>query len=366
MNIVFRTDASQYIGSGHVMRCLTLADELYQQGNEITFICRSLKGNLVDYIIRRGYSVKELKRPNQSNVKSPEDWLEVNWVTDVEETIKAISEMKAIDLLIIDHYSIDYKWEEKIKSKVKQILVIDDLANRTHDCDVLLDQNVFDNQNTRYEGLIPRECKTLLGSKYALIRNEFINFRAVENRNKIVNTFVYFGAVDTTNETVKVLKVLKNILESERYNYIVKVVVGHANPNKEVIQNMCSQDRRFIYYSDVKNMAELMSESDFAIGAGGSTTWERCCVGLPSIVVPVAENQIAPMKELEKLGAIQLIQNPTSNDYHINTLNFLQKNKTNLMKMVESGKSLYDGYGAKRVAEYLMRKDGNYGYKGTL
>ena len=172
MNVVFRVDASLQIGSGHLMRCLTFAERLHKSEDaNITFITRDLEGNLIDLIKLQGYSVFVLPRSadERKDLCGYEAWLTVDKETDAAETETVLREMPWIDFLIIDSYAIDAVWERKIRPHVRKIVVIDDLANRVHDCDILLDQNFYLDKDTRYNGLVPESCRCFLGPQYVLL-----------------------------------------------------------------------------------------------------------------------------------------------------------------------------------------------------
>lgn len=268
MKVIIRTEASIEIGSGHVMRCLTIAQNLRKNGCIVKFWMQDLPGNLIDYVISKGF--------------------------------KNISKAEQADLYIIDHYGIDKEWESEIRVFTKKIAVIDDLANRKHDCDLLLDQNFLPNFELRYEDLVPTHCVKLLGPKNLIMREEFIEARSqLRERNGQVNRLlVFMGGTDPTNETMKVLKALKDY----SFNY-VDVVVGSGNVLKNDIELIC-KERYYQYHCQINYMAKLMQLADFAIGAGGGTTWERSYVGLPSSSTIVADNQREGTEYLAELGVI--------------------------------------------------------------
>lgn len=302
----FRVDSSYFIGSGHLMRCLTLAEELKKEGFQIQFICRELPGNLIDIAENHGFAVSRLYMPEGLEYQPVDGdyntWLGVSWEQDAEETIKIIKG-KSLDWLIIDHYSLDIRWEKKLRPYVKKIMVIDDLANRPHDCDLLLDQNLVEDMEKRYEGLLPSYCVKLVGPQYALLRPEFREARKrLKKRDGTVKRMlIFFGGSDPTNETEKALKA---VLMLNRPDITVDVVVGKTNPHREKIKELCSVHPNVNYYCQVNNMAELMAKAGLAIGAGGATTWERCYMGLPAIVIDIAENQKMVTNYLAKLGFI--------------------------------------------------------------
>ena len=187
MKIIFRVDASLNIGSGHVMRCLTLAEKLKEISSDITFISRKLKGNLNALISNEGFKINQLSAPNALQKNSNQvkggyfDWLGVSEIDDAKETVNLLENQK-LDWLIVDHYSLGEIWEKELKPYTNNILVIDDIANRNHDCDILLDQNWFKNMKSRYNGLLSKNCVQLLGPKYALLRKEFSRIRKIKKR----------------------------------------------------------------------------------------------------------------------------------------------------------------------------------------
>lgn len=268
MKVIIRTDASIEIGSGHVMRCLTVAKNLRLNGCEVIFWMQDLSGNLIDYVNSEGFG----------NIFGAEH----------------------ADLYIIDHYGIDIEWESKIRLFTKKIVVIDDLANRRHDCELLLDQNALPNFESRYDGLVSDTCVKLLGPKYLIMRDEFIDARRLlrKRQETIENLLIFMGGSDPTNETIKILKALEDF-QFKR----VDVVVGNGNVFKEQIRGIC-EEQGYYYHCQINYMAKLMQQADFAIGAGGSTTWERCYVGLPSSSTIVASNQREGTEYSAELGLV--------------------------------------------------------------
>lgn len=305
--IAFRVDSSTQIGSGHLMRCLTLAGQIKKEKNaDIAFFSRDLEGNLNDLIIQQGYKLYVLPRVKvHTGLEGYEKWLMVKQTFDAEQTEKILQQLD-VAYLIVDSYAIDEIWEKVVRPYVKKIMVIDDLANRKHDCNILLDQNYYSDMKTRYNGLVSSECKMLLGPQYALLREEFYEARKkmrVRHGN-IKNILVFFGGSDLTNETMKALKALTMFTFS---GIQINVIVGKSNPHKGQVEEFCSQHKGIQYFCQVANIAELMNEADLAIGAGGTTTWERCFLGLPAIVIAVAENQVKISEDCNNIGIIKYI-----------------------------------------------------------
>jgi UDP-2,4-diacetamido-2,4,6-trideoxy-beta-L-altropyranose hydrolase len=307
MRVVFRVDASLKIGTGHVMRCLTLAEELKQQGSEVEFICREHEGNLIGRIARQGFKVhklaqctditdsKESLKDNsiiEKAVLYGKQWLGSTQQQDAEQCESILETIKP-DWLIVDHYALDHNWQAQLQGLYKKLMVIDDLADRKHLCDLLLDQT-YGREKSDYANFVPEHCKMLLGSHYALLRPEFAQWREYSLKRRanpeLKKILITMGGVDPDNITGKVLKALKGCKLPEEIE--ITVVMGEIAPNIEAVQK---QAKEMLYKTQIKtnvnNMAELMANADLAIGAAGATTWERCCLGLPSIVMGLADNQ---------------------------------------------------------------------------
>ena len=219
MKVFFRVDASLEIGTGHLARCLTLASEICNSGNEVSFVSRSHYGGMEKKISELGYEVAFMERPEARFATNDRvthaGWLGVEWEQDAEETQRIIDAGKKTDWLIVDHYALDSRWHKKLRSSVKKILVIDDLADRTLDCDILLDQT-FNRDISAYQNLIPNNCMALLGSQYALLRPEFgdVRNRAMISRTQtsaIRQVMVSMGGIDAGNYTQQVLEALEQV-----------------------------------------------------------------------------------------------------------------------------------------------------------
>lgn len=275
------------------MRCLTLADELRDKGHDITFVCRELPGNLISLIKEKAYVVCQLNWQDESN--------DFNWSKDVSETINVIETKKVdIDLLVVDHYQLDSRWESEIRDYTKKIMVIDDLADRKHNCDFLLDQNYYTNLAIRYDGLVPTETTKLLGPQFSLLRPQFYQARKLlnERSGEINNILIFMGGGDSFNLTTVAIRAVQLI--EKKIN--LRVVIGATNPHYSEIEALCATLQNTALYIQVENMAELMVWADLAIGAGGATTWERCYLGLPSITLVFAENQLETTIDLTAIG----------------------------------------------------------------
>lgn len=323
MRVVIRTDSSTDIGSGHVMRCLTLAKQLQKkQEADVVFVMRDLPGNLINLVEREGFQVFVLPRAEQNiSLCGYEQWLTVPVVQDAQETLEMLQRhFHTVDRLVVDSYALDYRWEQALRVIAKQIIGIDDLANRKHDCDILLDQNFYRNKDYRYDGLVPKHCQLLLGPEHALLRDEFYEVKKhIRKRDgKIRKILVFYGGSDLTNETSKAITALLSVHEKVQNNagtessniqadFTVDVIVGLSNPHRQEIEMLCSQYDYINYYCQVSNMAEFMNEADLMLGAGGSTTWERLYLQLPAIVTAIADNQVEICRDCAEAGMIKFL-----------------------------------------------------------
>jgi len=336
VKIVFRVDASLKMGIGHLMRCLTLANEFKLQSHEIFFICRELPGNLILLI---KYPVLVL--PKNDNFQSDNlylNWLSASQKQDSEQTIKAIP--KDTDLLIIDNYALDEKWHKRLRQYTKKIMVIDDLADRKFDCDMLLNQNLGFHIKD-YDDKVPNSCELLLGCGYVLLRPEFQLLRkkalVKRKRTKVIkNILISIGGVDQSNKTYDILQDIPD-------SFNIVVVLGGQSQHNKMITNYAKIKKNVNVIVDTDNISGLMLDADLAIGAGGSSSWERCCLGLPTLLYVLADNQRKIAENLEQMGAVKIIDNLNEN------LQNLLNNFTLWQAMSEKSQIVCDGFGVKRI-----------------
>ena len=361
--VAFRTDASIQIGTGHVMRCLTLADSLRNRDAVCHFICRTQAGDLIDFIRRSGYRVHplpEICEPPE-DIKAPTGlahaaWLRTDQTTDALESGHIIDKLKP-DLLIVDHYAIDASWEGIVRTRSRTLMIIDDLADRNHDCDLLLDHNLGANAAS-YEKLVPPGCIKLIGADYALLRPEFAELRdaSLKRRKKprLRSLLISMGGIDKDNTTATVLTALKDCPVPPDCR--ITVVLGAGCPWMAQVRQLASQlpwDTAILNNTD--EMAKIMSQSDLAIGAGGVTGLERACLGLPSIMLETADNQRPFLAAFENRGLAVTAPNfeyLTENEKLVTIKRLFRKalNSENIPKSIISA---CDGLGSERVAETL-------------
>lgn len=304
LDILIRVDSSGLIGSGHAMRCLNLAIKLRFQGCNVTFLTRQNKNNCnflfiensFDLIVMKNFNDKSESVDSSENIYSK--WLGMSQEIDAMDSLKYIKS-KTFDWIIVDHYALDYKWHDLLRSKTKKIMVIDDLANRTHNCDLLLDQNFFLNKDKRYLGLVPSDCECLLGPEYLLLSSQFEKPEYSYNIRKkgVSRVLVFFGSIDNAKQTELAISAIESLKDN---NIIFDVIVGKNNLRATKIENLCNAVKNIRFYCQVDNMSEFIFKADFSLGAGGATSWERIKLGLPSAVAIVADNQDECTKNAEE------------------------------------------------------------------
>lgn len=346
MKVAFRVDASSYIGSGHVMRCLVIADALRNAGHVVEFWCLKLSGNLIDYIEKRGHDVGVLSASFEECIPNQDGdylgWLQRPILVDAQDFIDCVGN---VDILITDHYAIDYEWQKFVGSALScKIVAIDDLC-RNHFADLVVDQT-FGRKPTEYQGV----ATVLSGSDYALISPRFAHLREQAFGRSLTNTkpkvLITMGAVDIHNVTQRVLEKLLEHVDAE-----FTVLLGQNSPHFETIKNYCA-DLEYVNHIDFcDDMPCMMLDHDISIGAPGSTSWERACLGLPSIIIPIAENQKDVAKSLAENGAAILV--------NVDTIS--QNLKAAYFELLENYSSYHqrslaicDGLGVNRVVQELF------------
>lgn len=280
MRLVFRADASSSIGTGHVVRCASLASFLAQTGHDVLFCCRDEPGNMIGWIQDRGFAVS---------------------VIGTDDALETRSAADGADWLVVDHYGLDAHWEKTARGTTR-LFALDDLG-REHRCDMLLDQNYANPVHALYPAQVPAGCEILLGPQYALVRREFAAHRKAslaKPRTGISHLLVFMSGIDAENETSKALA---GIAASRHRDAAVDVVIGAGNPHRAAVEAACGALANVQLHVQTMHMAELMARADLMLCAGGSATWERCTLGVPALLVILADNQTGIAESLAKAGA---------------------------------------------------------------
>ncbi len=361
--IVFRCDAALFMGNGHLVRCLTLAKAYANVGFKSAFVCRNFDGHLGHVIKKDGHDLWLLPEPSTKTLASIASggsyrhWLGADFEKDAEQT-RAIIDKIGAARVVVDHYAIDEKWSKLAVPNGTPVLVIDDLANRKHVCDVLLDQNLGRQAND-YDGLVPASSLRLIGPKYSVLKPEFARNRQASLARRadpeLHNILVSMGGVDADNVTAQVFETLKDVMLPKGTK--ITAVLGPSAPHLHSVQTLAeTMPYPCGVLKDVTDMASLMASSDLAIGAMGATSWERCCVGLPTLALSIADNQHGAALALEASGAGLLLGNSNDREWTEKLRFGIEKAKDPriLSSWSKCAATVCDGAGTERIIANLM------------
>jgi len=335
MNIGVRVAASDKIGTGHLKRCISLSLEIKENLDVDVIFFFSGDDRYLDLLKKHDLAFHKIK----SNT--------FNYLDDAN-LLKSIVNKNNIELsfIIVDHYKIDINWEKQLSDY--KIIVLDDLANRKHHADILIDQNLYNNYQKRYLDLVNKGCILLLGPKYAILNNKYKKLRKDHIRtNSYKNVLISFGGTDEFELTEQLLAKFSSCPDLDEY--IFHAVITKSFKNKPLIRSY-SRYENIEIYEDLDCLSNLMYECDFSIGAGGTTTWERFAMKLPAIVIAIAENQVESANHLKKKGFINFIGSATDlpKDWVENII-YIMKDKINLERQSKKISQIVDAEGTKRI-----------------
>ncbi len=338
-SFVFRVDSCKDSGEGHFRRCLQLA-KLCQSHGKVYFISQKLLEHHFEIL-------------HQSQIEYT--YFHKNDLTleqDAYYTKRILSEWPTVPTwLIVDHYQLDYAWERKQKNICKAIAVIDDLANRKHDCELLIDSGYLRTPQT-YKTLLPSTCKLLTGSKFLILDKSF-------QHNSITNPVknylhIFFGSSDQS-ELTKIYS--QWLLEDEDFfDIIIKAAVGHNYPDLkslEQLQNLYKQ--RFDYQYNLNNLKIHMQQAQWALGAPGTALWERMCLKIPTACISTHPNQVDILKDIEKSGLCSYLgssETLTKTEFKTSFSEFIEKKASIIANKLTH--THIDGLGAHRIVQALL------------
>ncbi len=358
--VLFRVDSATMIGAGHVMRCLTLAEALRAEGADCRFICRDLPGAIQDKVRDARFDLTVLPAPATDYSATTDDpahapWLGVSWQDDLTQT-KAVID-GPVDWLVVDHYGIDVRWHKGMRAHASRIAVIDELADRPLDCDVLVCQSLPHQMiSAQFDQCLSENVVRNIGPDYALLRPEFVSVRdrAVARRNLLAvpqRVFVANGYMDAGGLVPLALKALRDFTD-----LAVDVAIGSVSPVIAEVRALANALPHVSLYEDASDMAGLMAQADLAIGGGGVSSFERATVGLPTLAVSVADNQTDLLRFVAAHGAVSFLgtlDEVTTKVIRLAVQGMLD-DPAHWQQMASDSLALCDGQGAARVVETMQ------------
>lgn len=353
--VVIRVDSSYEIGGGHVMRCLAIAEELRQKGVDVIFLCRDYPGSYASIIRKRLFRcmILDAKQSPKGEAPNHETY---NWELDAEETISKLCLINECHLMIVDHYGLDARWEHRVAQYSRAVMVIDDLANRNHEANLLLDQTAG-RKVWEYEGLVNPNCSIKCGVSYVLLRREFDQWRSTSlerKRNGIENLMISFGGSDKHQFTLRAFQVLNQLISLR--NASVTILLGPSFRGEDQVHSLISQSSMKCTVSkNSNNVAQMLSSCDLVIGAAGTSAWERCYLGVPSVMVAVAENQERSAGEISASGAAIILDGGIFFERDLaENLSNIYKSKNILHKLSQKSSSFVSQNGIEMIVREIV------------
>ena len=352
MHVAIRVDASATMGTGHLKRCLSLVQAMIEQGAQVSLVTRALDGVAAQVLRAVPGPVHWLPAPGGSfqtdGTSTPHAaWAGVSWTQDANDTANVLRTERP-DWLVVDHYAFDARWHDALRSTLGcRLLVIDDTADRTLAPDALLDHNWAPDHRAKYVGLLLQEPHWLAGPRYALLSPAYQNAPRYAFQPLVRSVGIFMGGTDPDGISARVLAACR----ATGFAGTIEVVSTSGNPHLSSLRQACAADPRTILTLDQTDLAAFFARHDLQIGAGGGATWERCCIGAPTLAIAVAVNQCAVVPGLASLGAVLETNVATLT----NTLRELIQDPMARQALATQAAALVDGRGAQRVALHMLR-----------
>lgn len=346
IEVLIRADAGMGIGFGHLTRCLAIGRHLIGRGASVTVATRAATPGITCRLNEVGAKVIRLPASETNGSADAPVWTSEAQRADAAD-VALRSPAEGWDALIVDHYQLDSAWESEMAPLTNRLIAIDDLANRPHRVDVLVDQNWYGiNDHQRYEGLVDDDTVLLLGPRYAMLHHAYADAR--ERREPVstppLSVMVSFGGTDVGQQTSKAVAEL-----TKHEDVRTDVVLGTELVLTDRMRELGNHPRVRLHVA-LPNLVRQLSEVDLVIGAGGTATWERLCMGVPAIVTTVSENQSGVTKALHEAGMTRWLgtaDEVTDADYSRAVAVALSGKLPTLLPIV-------DGHGAGRVAMAVL------------
>ena len=349
--VAIRVDASAAIGTGHLKRCLSLAQALTEAGGEVRFVCRRLDAVAAQVLAAVSEPVCWLPAPSDAMKPEPEApphaaWAGVPQMQDAHDTAEALNGWSP-HWVVVDHYAFDAHWHNTVREALGcRLLVIDDTADRPLDADILLDHNWDADHHAKYAMRLQREPLRLLGPRFALLSTAYRSAPRHNFHDRVRSVGIFMGGTDPGGISARVLAACR----AAGFAGTIEVVSTAANSRLDALQQACAVDSAVTLTLDQPDLAGFFARHDLQIGAGGGATWERCCIGAPTVAMALVANQSAVVPGLAALGAVRA----ATEDNLPDVLRNLIANPAARRALSKTATALVDGRGAERVALVLL------------
>lgn len=357
-HIAFRADASTRIGSGHVKRCLSLAEALMAAGLRASLVTRA--SDLPLAIAPQAAGVATLVHPWDRDWQAGADagsvphadWLNTDWQTDADQTVAALRD-RHIDILVIDHYALDSRWHRRVGGALGcAVVVVDDLADRALAADLIIDHNHAEDHTSKYAAVNTLSCPILGGPRFAMLTPGFAMAARNPVDDPVRSVGIFMGGVDLPNLSASALQGLR---QTAGFDGEIEIVTTRGNPHLPTLRALVDRDARASLVVDADNLIAFFGRHELHIGAGGGATWERCCLGAPTIALIAADNQRQVLLPLAHLDVIALIETESPDAAMIGQQAIELMHRADLRHaLAANAKQLVDGQGCARIAHEFM------------
>lgn len=358
MRVAIRVDMSVTMGLGHALRCKALAFALSQAGASVRFVSRPIDLDS-EHVLGSTHELHLLEQisfpyePSGEALPRHASWAGVSWERDAAETVELLRHWDP-DWIVVDHYSFDSRWHDAVRQMTGcRIAVIDDLADRQLSADILVDHNWSQNHRLKY-GAYAADAVMLAGPRYALLGPDYSTTARYAFSNDVRSIGIFMGGTDAVAMSETVLDACR---EKLGFRGSIEVATTSFNQNLDRLRARCAAWPRTHVVVDQPSLASFFARHDLQIGAGGGATWERCCMGAPTIAVICAENQIHVVRPLHTLGVLVGVEKENSSSSKLAmTIRELMNDARKRRELAASARNLVDGLGAIRVAKEILSK----------
>jgi UDP-2,4-diacetamido-2,4,6-trideoxy-beta-L-altropyranose hydrolase len=357
-SVVFRTDASTQIGSGHVKRCQSLGAALVRRGMEVIFVARVSDVPMYGMFEGQPFTLIELPAAQQTTAgrqataPAHAHWLATDWQADAAATIASL-QGRLVDLVVVDHYALDAHWHRVVSAALNcRMVAIDDLADRVLAVDLIVDHNHAEDHSLKYQSVNSAHAPILGGPRHALLAETFERAPRNPASDPVRSVGIFMGGIDKLKLSEAALRGLR---DTAGFSGAVEIVTTSGNPNLDALVVVTAADGRTQLTVDAPDLAGFFGRHELHIGAGGGATWERCCLGAPSIAVVVAENQRQVLLPLARLKVLDLVEQEAPGADVMGAHARALIHQPQLRKELSvNAVQLVDGSGCRRISDHLM------------